>query len=270
MLGYRTAFVGRVGKNTLSEISLDQFRKFGVSTDLMIRDEASRPAIALVEIDPGTAARTVFVNLDDYGYLRPEDIPAEAIRAARVLMVDSYDLDATEGALRAALGSRCRTLLDFEAGDSGRLRRLIGLGTDIILPLGCGRQISGAQAPQDVLRALSGHTAGQLVVTDGERGSWGWEDGRARHQPALPVAEKVDSTGCGDAYHAGYAVGLIEGWALALRMEFGTLLASRVIGRVGGRTALPGRGDLPSLATSGISAALADALRGLGQGGGRA
>ena len=65
MLGYSTAFVARLGRNTLSEIAIDQFRACGVSTELMVRDEASRPALALVEIDPKTAARTVFVNLDD-------------------------------------------------------------------------------------------------------------------------------------------------------------------------------------------------------------
>jgi len=247
LLGYSAAFVARVGRNTLSEVSIDQFRRCGVSTDLMVHDEASRPAIALVEIDPATAARTVYVNLDGYGYLRPGDIPVAAIRSAKVLMVDSYDLDTTERALRAAQGSACRSLLDFEGGDTARLRTLVALGTDIVLPLECGRQLTGQTSPDAVLRALATLTAGQVVVTDGENGSWGWENGAAVHQPALPVAQKVDSTGCGDAYHAGYAVGLIEGWPLPLRMEFGTLLASRVITKVGGRTALPTRKDLPGM-----------------------
>jgi sugar/nucleoside kinase (ribokinase family) len=75
------------------------------------------------------------------------------------------------------------------------------------------------------------------------------------------VADKVDSTGCGDAFHAGYAVGLIEGWPLEQRMEFGTLLASRVIRKVGGRTALPRRADLASLAGAGQSPALSHSLQ---------
>jgi sulfofructose kinase len=261
MLGYATAFVGRLGRNTVSEIAIDQFHTYGVSTELIVRDEASRPALALVEIDPRTAARTVFVNLDDYGFLRQQDIPVEAIRAARVLMVDSYDLDASEWALRAAQGSACRTLLDFESGDTERMRRLLSLGTDIVLPLGCGRQLSGETEPERVLAALAGLTKGQLVVTDGERGSWGWTGAGAIHEPALAVADKVDSTGCGDAFHAGYAVGLIEDWPLKRRMEFGTLLASRVIRKVGGRTALPRRADLGELASAAQSAALAHSMR---------
>ena len=265
MLGYSTAFVARLGRNTASEISIDQFRKYGVATSLIVRDEYSRPALALVEIDPRTAARTVFVNLDDYGFLRQEDIPVEVIRSARVLMVDSYDLNAAEWALKAAQGSGCRTMLDFESGDTERMRRLLALGTEVILPLECGRQLSGETNPQKVLRELATITDAQLLVTDGVNGSWALTAGSVIHQPALRDVEKIDSTGCGDAYHAGYIVGLLEGWSLDLRMEFGTLLASRVITRVGGRTALPKREELAGLAKVGISPALATLLKKLSQ-----
>jgi len=213
-----------------------------------------------VEIDPKTAARTVFVNLDDYGFLQPGDIPVEAIRSARVLMVDSYDLKATELALQAARGSGCRTLLDFESGDTAHMRRLLAMGTDIILPLECGRQLSGKKTPEDVLHELARITQGQLAVTDGANGSWALSDDTVLHQPALSIPHKIDSTGCGDAYHAGYVAGLLEGWPLKERMEFGTWLASRVISRVGGRTALPSRKELASLPRKGLSDSLQNIL----------
>ena len=261
MLGYSTAFVGRVGHNTLSEISLDQFKHYGVSVELMVRDETSRPAVALVEIDPRTASRTVFVNLDDYGFLRREDIPVEAVRSAKVLMVDSYDLNATEWALKAAQGSGCRTMLDFESGDTERMRELLALGRDIILPLECASQLSGKKSPEEALIELSKLTHGQLITTDGAHGSWGLKGDSVVYQPAFPIAEKIDSTGCGDAYHAGYVAGLLEGWPLEERMEFGTWLASRVIAKVGGRSALPKRADLAALVSDGLSCSLQKHLK---------
>ena len=256
MLGYPTAFVGRLGRNTLSEIAIDQFKKYGVSVELIVRDESSRPALALVEIDPKTAARTVFVNLDDYGFVRREDIPVDVLRSARVLMVDSYDLNATEWALEAVRGSGCRTMLDFESGDTERMRRLLALGTDVILPLECGRQLSGQESAENVLGELAKITDGQLLVTDGANGSWSLRDGSIIHQPAMPVSRKIDSTGCGDAFHAGYVAGLLEGWPLEERMEFGASLASLVIGQVGGRTALPGRKHLAEILPDGMSSSL--------------
>lgn len=242
--GFRVGMVARLGQNTLSAICLEEFRASGVETGLIVRDESSKPAIALVQIDHRTAARTVFIQMDNYGYLKPEDIPRAEIAQARALLVDSYDLDATESALEAAAGTACRRILDFESGDPARLKRLLGMGTDPILPLAAARSLTGMREPGDVLRALGDLCPGQVVTTDGVHGSWALDraSGEIHHQPAF-VVKPVDTTGCGDAFHAGYIVGLLEGWPLALRMEFGSLLASHVAGRVGGRTALPARKD---------------------------
>lgn len=263
-LGFRVGIVARLGNNTLSSISLEDFHSNGVDTGLVVRDEDSRPAIALVEIDHRTAARTVFIQMDSYGYLKPEDIPAAEIARARVLLVDSYDLAATEAALEAAAGTTCRSILDFESGDPSRLKKLLGMGTDPILPLAAARTLTGLTAPGDVLRSLGDLCPGQVVVTDGIRGSWALERnaGTIIHQPAF-IVKPVDTTGCGDAFHAGYIVGLLEGWPLELRMEFGSLLASHVAGRVGGRTALPWRKDASSMIRKDLSVILTHKLSSL-------
>ena len=265
-LGYDVAYVARIGNNTLSAIAVEEFRKNNVRTDLFVRDEESRPALALVEIDPVTAGRTVFIQMAHYGFLRPEDVPAAAIRSARTLLVDSYDLTATETALRAAAGSGCRSILDFESGDRDRMRRLLALGTDPILPLGCARELTGEQDAVAVVRRLSELTAGQVVITDGLNGSWAWDRERqaVHHQPAFRVGS-IDTTGCGDAFHAGYIVGVLEDWPLPVRMEFGALLASRVATRIGGRTALPQRKELPLLLNDAVSPALRERLLALSQ-----
>lgn len=263
-LGFRVGMVARLGNNTLSAISIGDFRSNGVETGLVVRDEESRPAIALVEIDHRTAARTVFIQMDHYGYLKRGDIPAREIARARALLVDSYDLDATEAALEAASGTACRSILDFESGDTARLKKLLGMGTDPILPLGAARNLTGQTDPGDVLSALGDLCPGQVVVTDGIHGSWALERGTGEilHQRAF-VVQPVDTTGCGDAYHAGYIVGLLEGWPLEVRMEFGALLASHVAGRVGGRTALPWRKDASSMIRPDLSSTLTHKLSNL-------
>ncbi len=46
-------------------------------------------------------------------------------------------------------------------------------------------------------------------------------------------AEVVDSTGCGDAYCAGFIVGLSKGWDLAQAGRLGTAAAGLVISGLG-------------------------------------
>lgn len=263
-LGYNVAYVARIGSNTLSATCTEEFRKSGVSTDLFVLDEASQPALALVEVDPVTAARTVFIQMDHYGFLQPSDIPVDAIRASRALLVDSYDLDATEVALHAAAGTQCHTVLDFESGNRERMRSLLSLATDAILPLSCARSLTGRDVPEAVVRALADLTPGQAAITDGIEGSWAWDrdSNSVRYQSAFRVSS-VDTTGCGDAYHAGYIVGLLEGWALPLRMEFAALLASKVATNIGGRTALPWRREVISLLRPDISFKLSTLIHNL-------
>ena len=74
---------------------------------------------------------------------------------------------------------------------------------------------------------------GTLVVTLGEQGS------RLRHGderieiPAVPAAEVVDPTGCGDAWRAGYLAGRRQGRPLETCARMGSLMGSLTVQRPG-------------------------------------
>ncbi len=113
---------------------------------------------------------------------------------------------------------------------------------------------------RSALRAISKHTSAQLVATDGVNGSWALSDGKIIHQAVFLVKNPVDSTGCGDAFHAGYATGILEGWPLEMRMECGAFIASLVVQKLGGRAALPFKKDLPKVLDKRISRNLREAI----------
>jgi hypothetical protein len=62
-------------------------------------------------------------------------------------------------------------VLDIEGGDTETAFRLLELGTDCILPIGCARALTGEETAERVLRRLAKKTAAQLIVTDGVRGN---------------------------------------------------------------------------------------------------
>jgi len=260
-LGWRTAYLGHFGDNTLSLIARNEFTRHGVLPDLFIETPEARPAVAVVQVDPRTGERTVFYTLSGYRHLAPEDIPADAIRSARLLLLDGYEIDANLAALRIARRAGIPAVLDLEAGDPATLLEMIRLGSDAILPLEAARRLTerdDAEAALEALRAQAPDTT--LLVTDGLRGSWALAPGEPiRHQPAFPV-RAVDTTGCGDAYHGAYASALLQGWPLSLRMEFAAWVASRVALGLGGRACLPTRASLSQDDLSTLSAALRDAI----------
>jgi sulfofructose kinase len=117
------------------------------------------------------------------------------------------------------------------------------LGTDCILPLAAARVLTDEKTPEAALRRLAQSTSAQLIVTDGTRGSWALTPEGIIHQSAIAV-DAVDTTGCGDAFHGGYAAALLEGLPLHLCMEFAAWVAAQVALKLGGRTNLPTRDSI--------------------------
>ncbi len=254
-LGWRTGYVVKLGENSLSQIARSEYQTRGVLSDFFIEVPSARPCIAMIQIDDHTAERTIFYNREDYQPLFPSELPVESIKDARGLIIDGYEPDAAETALKAIEGTACRSVLDLERGEPEALRRLLASGTDLILPLATARTLTGKETPEDVLQGLSGMTEGQLVVTDGILGSWALTPEGVIHQKAFPV-EAVDTTGCGDVFHGAYAAGLLEGLTLAERLEFAAWIASLAACQIGGRTALLQLESLASLDQSMLTASL--------------
>ncbi|WP_193211628.1 carbohydrate kinase family protein [Luteolibacter marinus] len=243
VFGHATAFLARLGDDPISRLSRSQFAQAGILPDHLIMAPGERAGVSMIQIDRASGERTVFYNLHDYGWIRDEDIPLAAIKEARLVIVDGYDTTAALGMLRAAASISCPSIIDLEHGETGFVHECISLASDVLLPLHTARATTGQDTPEAALRALAEIGTGQMLVTDGDRGSWALTPDGILHQPAFET-RVVDTNGCGDAFHGGYAVGLLRGWPLPLRMEFAAWVASRVATALGGRSGIPDRATL--------------------------
>jgi adenosine kinase len=78
-----------------------------------------------------------------------------------------------------------------------------------------------------------GERVGAIVVTLGERGSQVREGARVTEIPPLRARAVVDPTGCGDAYRAGFAHGLLRGRALPDCARMGSVMGALLVERHG-------------------------------------
>ena len=237
-LGWRTGFVTRLGDNALSTISRAEFKRYGVVDDFFITDPDASPVAAVVHVDPQTGERTIFYMAKQYHLLKAADIPLDAVRRAKLVLVDGYERDAAPTVLEVVRESGGRSVLDVEAGDPGAALRLLELSTDCILPLSEARALTGEENAERVLRCLAKKTTAQLIVTDGVHGSWALTGDGVLYQPAFAVAA-VDTTGCGDAFHGAYGAGILGGLPLRGRMELAAWVAAQVACGLGGQTTCP-------------------------------
>lgn len=72
-----------------------------------------------------------------------------------------------------------------------------------------------------------------LIVTDAERGSHGYYHGQYYFQEAVEIKNIIDTTGCGDAYTAGFIAQFIKSKNIALSMQRAAEYAARKLGRIG-------------------------------------
>jgi adenosine kinase len=83
-----------------------------------------------------------------------------------------------------------------------------------------------------------------LIVTLGGNGSQIHADGKRIDIPAVPAAQLLDPTGCGDAYRAGLLYGIARGWDWQKTGRLAALMGSIKIAHRGGQNHKPTRAEI--------------------------
>ncbi|AUS06218.1 carbohydrate kinase family protein [Pseudotamlana carrageenivorans] len=238
-LGHDTYFLGYLGDNPLSVVAKKELTDHGVKTDFIKYNQNASPAVAVVQIDQN-GERTVIYSMENYVPFNPIDLDETTLKGFKLFLVDGYDTSVNLELLKIARKYGIKTVLDMETGNLETMKAMIALSTDPILPLECAQNITGKNDVASCLKELSKYTQGQVIITDGANGSYAIEDGIHIHQPAFKV-QVVDTTGCGDAFHAAYASALLQGFQLKERLVYASFFAAQVAQYFGGRTCLSNR-----------------------------
>jgi sugar/nucleoside kinase (ribokinase family) len=246
-LGCSARLLGSVGGDRDGELALAPLRAAGVDLAGVRRVPGIATRSALVLVAARDGERSVLGHRDAQLALRPADLSRDAIRGARVLLVDAEDPDAARWAAAAAREAGVASVLDVERADRDR----IALARSVDFPIvseSFAVEISktdrlAEDAARSLLEELVGAGARMAVITRGARGAIAFT--RAGHlaRPATPV-DAVDTTGAGDVFRGAFAWALLGGAnasrALALAAAAGAL-ACRGAGAQG---ALPTRDEV--------------------------
>jgi sugar/nucleoside kinase (ribokinase family) len=93
--------------------------------------------------------------------------------------------------------------------------------------------VGGSITMIEPLRELSRTMTAPVVLTVGPAGAYAFAAGEAWHEPTR-AAHVVDTTGCGDAFQAGFSVCFLAGRSPAEALVAGAEAAARVAERLGG------------------------------------
>jgi ribokinase len=176
---------------------------------------------------------------------RLDEIDVSTLRGAKVLHTDGLFIEASLGAATEAREAGVRVVVDAGSLRDGMLD-LARLSDYLLASEKFARQLVGRDDPSEACRRMAGFGPRVVCVTLGARGYMGLADGEIIQQPAYPV-RAVDTTGCGDVFHAGFTYGVIRGWDAKKSLDFGAWAAAMVSTKLGGRSGIPTKERYPSI-----------------------
>ena len=225
-LGLSAAFVGTVGDDADGEMILRDFRAQGVDTSMVKVRPGATSAIAYLWIEEKTGNRSCAWTREGLDELTADEIDPEAIAAAKILHVDGHN---AAGAIAAAQVAReAGVLVNYDAGTHRD-------GTAELLPLAdlliCSEEfilkLTGLADAEDAVRQVWAKYRPKVCgATMGVRGSMTFDGKNFVKLPAFKVEKVVDTTGCGDLFHTGFAVRWIETHDMHESMRFASAVSA--------------------------------------------
>jgi ribokinase len=239
--GLSTAAVGVVGDDTFGPMITRSLDDEGVDTTGVMVRAGETSQFAFIAAEPGRGTRTVFWRRPSGEPPRADEIDLDMVRAARAFHTDGLFIDAALAAARVARTAGVPVIVDAGTLREGMLE-LARESDSFVVAQRFARALTGGDDPREACRRLAELGPAVVGVTLGERGAVALADGVFHQQPGHAV-EVVDTTGCGDVFHAGLTFGTVRGWPLAKTLDFAAWAAAGVARGLGGRAKIPALDD---------------------------
>ena len=225
-LGMKSAFCGTVGDDADGRMILDTFEKQNVDTSMIKVRKGATSAIAYLWIEEKTGNRSCAWTREGLDELTAEEIDPAAIAAAKILHLDGHNAG---GAIAAAKVAReAGVLVNYDAGTHrDGMEELLGLADILICSEEFILKLTGlADAEEAVRQVYAKYRPKVCGATMGIRGSMCFDGRDFVRCPAFPVEKVVDTTGCGDLFHTGFAVRYLETHDLMECQRFGAAVSA--------------------------------------------
>ncbi len=228
-------FAGIVGDDAFGTIIMESLHKDGINTDGVITRTGHCSQFAFIAAEPAMSRRTIFWRRPTGLPLQIDELDLERLRTSRMFYTDGLFTEASVFACDKARESGIPIIVDAGTMRDGMLD-IAGMSDCFIASETFSKAV--AQEPDETCYKLFDLGCRFVGVTLGSKGYVALVDGRLIKKPTYP-ADVIDTTGCGDVFHAGVAYGLLHGWGAEKCLDLGAWAAASVSARMGGREGIP-------------------------------
>jgi len=237
-LGCKVGFIGKVGRDSTGDFFESALDNLGIQPFILRGEERSGKCVSLVSPD---GERTLVTHLGAAVEMKAEDLKPEIFDGYDCLYVEGYlvqDHNLIRGAIRMAKELGLKVAIDLASFNVVEenvefLREVISEYVDIVFANEDeARAFSGEEEPVNALQYIS--TMCDLVIVKiGMRGALIKQGSEVSHVGIMAAAKRIDTTGAGDFYAAGFLAGMCEGLTLRQCGTIGAITAGKVIEIVG-------------------------------------
>lgn len=244
-LGLKTAYAGRFGSDPEGLFGFQTLKDDDVNVDFAQIVESARNQIAFITIDARSGERTIVWDRDDRLAYKRDEAPVEFGSLGKVLHLDAHDPPACVEVAKAARATGTIVSADIDNVYDG-LPELLPLIDLMIGSKEFPRRVTGVSDPRAALVELKARYGCSLVgMTIGVAGAVIYHEGNFIESPGFDISDRCrDTTGAGDAFHAGFLYGFLTGEDLETSLKLGNAVAAIKCTALGARTALPTRPEL--------------------------
>ncbi|MEZ0071056.1 carbohydrate kinase family protein [Planotetraspora sp. GP83] len=246
-IGVPVASLGAVGDDELGDFLIMIMERHGVDVGGIVRKPGEQTAASILPIRPDGGRPSFHVPGANLGF-SVADLDQERITGAKIVHLGGMDVTwglhdpAFFALLDKVRENGAVVTMDLLSNMPDLMPGVVAFlpHVDYLLPNEeQALMLTGAATAEEAAAALLRQGLRGVLVTLGAEGSLvATESGHTRI-PALDVPV-VDTTGCGDAYCAGFAAGLLDGRDVVGAAELGTAVAARVAGGLGSDAGLDG------------------------------
>ena len=234
-LGCSVAVISGVADDVIGRLGAEELANEKIGTRYLVwkRNGRSDTAGGFVEGDSGR--RTIVLSRGLR--LTARDVTISSLPTPKLIHLDGRDVDAC--IKLAKWGHRVGAEVCFDIGSvRNDVSSLLPLVDHLVIADAFAFPFTGTRTARGAVLELCKLCPGTVVVSEGIKGSTGFENGEWVRQRAYRV-KAVDATGAGDAFHVGYLYGLLHGYTLAHRLDFGSAVAALKCTRPGARSGMP-------------------------------
>jgi len=240
--GLSCAFAGVLGDDLFGSMIKASLDAEGVDTTGVLVRNGYESQFAFIVAEPGEGRRTIFWRRPTGPPPSADEIDYSIVHRAKVVHTDGLFPEGALAACKAAKEAGVQVVVDAGSLREGMLE-LARLSDYYLASQTFAKALVGDDKPLEACYKLAELGPRVAGVTLGAKGYVALADGRVIERPAYQV-KAIDTTGCGDLFHAGFSYGVVQGWDVEKSLDLGAWSAAMVSRKLGGRAGIPSLGEL--------------------------